>query len=151
MKLRKLDPLEIAPDAADRGSIIHGVLESFVKKYSAALPPSALEDLLTLGRKAFETYKDHPEVHAFWWPRFERVAEWFIEREQERRAQGIVPLSAEAKGKILLGDFTLKGRADRVDKKPDGTLAIADYKTGSLPADKDVKAGYEPQLALLAL
>ena len=52
---------------------------------------------------------------------------------------------------IVLNGFTLKGRADRVDKLADGTLAIVDYKTGGMPTQTEVRTGLEPQLPLLAL
>jgi ATP-dependent helicase/nuclease subunit B len=46
--------------------------------------------------------------------------------------------------------FTLKARADRIDRMPDGTLAIFDYKTGRAPTDKQAKQGFAPQLPLEA-
>ena len=151
LKLNALDPLETEPEAAERGTIIHNALDAFVKKFPQDLPANALDELLALGREAFVEYEEYPEVQAFWWPRFERVAEWFIEKESERRASGITVLQGEAKGRISLDRFTLKGRADRVEKLPDGTLGIVDYKTGYVPSQKEVAAGYEPQLPLLAL
>lgn len=60
-------------------------------------------------------------------------------------------VQAEVSGRLLLDGFTLKGRADRVDAYPDASLEIIDYKTGAVPSDKNVAAGYEPQLPLLAL
>lgn len=151
LSLGRLDPLETELDAADHGIVIHKVLEAFTGKYPAALPAKALEELLALGREGFAAYADHPEVRAFWWPRFERIASWFVAEEQERRAQGITVLRGEAKGRIALNGFTLKGRADRIEKHADGSLGIGDYKTGYVPSQKEVAAGYEPQLPLLAL
>jgi ATP-dependent helicase/nuclease subunit B len=46
--------------------------------------------------------------------------------------------------------FRLRGRADRVEKRADGTLAILDYKTGIPPSQKQVDAGLAPQLLLEA-
>jgi ATP-dependent helicase/nuclease subunit B len=40
---------------------------------------------------------------------------------------------------------------DRVDRLPDGSLAIVDYKTGQAPAKKAVKDGFALQLGLLSL
>jgi ATP-dependent helicase/nuclease subunit B len=152
LRLRKLEPIEQEATAADRGNIIHKALEVFLRKYQDNLPADALEDLLTIGRDVFKPYEDEPQAMAFWWPRFENIATWFIEQEQERRGENIKNLQAEAEGSITLQkDFKLKGRADRVDQMPDGTLAIIDYKTGGVPKQKEVNAGLEPQLALLAL
>ncbi len=149
--LKKLDPLEITPEAAERGDIIHKALDLFIKKYPDTLPETALDDLLAIGHEQFAAYRDHPEVRAFWWPRFEDIAAWFITNEQERRADGIMPIQSEAQGGTYIGALFLKGRADRIDRMPDGSLSIADYKTGGVPTQKDVAAGYEPQLPLLGL
>ena len=45
-------------------------------------------------------------------------------------------------------NFLITGRADRIERRTDGTLAILDYKTGSPPRQKDVEAGFAPQLPL---
>jgi ATP-dependent helicase/nuclease subunit B len=149
--LRKLDPLEAEIDAADRGNLIHKALEQFVHAHPVTLPPDALEKLLAIGRNLFTAYDEHPEVKAFWWPRFEGIATWFIAKEEERRALGTRPVKVEAAGHIALDGFTLKGRADRIDRLADGSLSITDYKTGGVPSKKEVESGIEPQLPLLAL
>jgi DNA helicase-2/ATP-dependent DNA helicase PcrA len=46
-------------------------------------------------------------------------------------------------------DITLGGRIDRVDRKPDGTLEIIDYKTGAAPKKRDPSEDF--QLSLYAL
>lgn len=151
LQLSKLDPLERDIDASDRGTIIHEALESFLIQYPKNLPDNALDELLKIGARAFAAYKDYPEMRVFWWPRFERIAAWFVETERERREKGIVVLGSEARGRMALENFTLKGRVDRMEKQPDGTFGIIDYKTGSIPSQAEVQAGIEPQLPLLAL
>ena len=152
LRLEKARTARRDATAADKGLIIHKALEVFLRKYADKLPPDALDELLKLGREVFAPYKDQPQAVAFWWPRFERIAGWFIEQEHERRSAGIKNLKAEAEGSITLeSDFTLKGRADRIDRLADGTLAIIDYKTGGVPTQTEIRAGFEPQLPLLAL
>jgi ATP-dependent helicase/nuclease subunit B len=152
LKLEKLEPLEEDATAAERGIVIHRALEQFLRKYPGPLPDNALGELLSLGRNLFAAYPD-PQVAAFWWPRFERSAIWFVDYERSRRAQGIAVAGIEARGEMLFGqnNFMLKGRADRIDRLPDGSLAIIDYKTGGVPKQWEVAEGYEPQLPLLAL
>jgi len=150
LKLRKLEDLDADIDAADRGIIIHAALEAFIKKYPSLLPPEARTVLLHMGGELFETYKDYPEVKAFWWPRFERIADWFIDAQEARQALGIKPQSVEVSGSVQWGHFTLEGRADRLDLLPNNHLEIIDYKTGSVPTQNSIVAGYEPQLPLLA-
>ena len=62
-------------------------------------------------------------------------------------------MRAEIKGEWLfatLDNFILAGRADRIDELTDGTLEILDFKTGGVPAPKDMKAFDAPQLLLEA-
>jgi ATP-dependent helicase/nuclease subunit B len=151
LRLRKLDALEAEVDAADRGNLIHQALETFINAYPEQLPADAASILLEIGRVLFARYEAQPEVKAFWWPRFEGIAEWFVAYESERRALGIKPIKTEAGGQMVLGEFTLKGRADRIDRMADGTLSINDYKTGGVPSKREVEAGIEPQLPLLGL
>jgi ATP-dependent helicase/nuclease subunit B len=44
----------------------------------------------------------------------------------------------------------LVGRADRIERRREGGLAVLDYKTGTPPSQKDVDAGLAPQLLLEA-
>ena len=47
--------------------------------------------------------------------------------------------------------FTLNARADRIDQNADGKLSIIDYKTGRTSSDKQISAGFSPQLPLKQL
>jgi ATP-dependent helicase/nuclease subunit B len=47
-------------------------------------------------------------------------------------------------------DFELTARADRLDLRPDGTVAIIDYKTGTPPSNDEVLS-LSPQLPLEGL
>ena len=44
----------------------------------------------------------------------------------------------------------LNARADRIERRADGTFAILDYKTGQPPTAKQVRMGLSPQLTLEA-
>ena len=46
------------------------------------------------------------------------------------------------------GPFTLTAKADRIDRLIAGGFLLVDYKTGSLPSNKEVNWGYAPQLPL---
>jgi len=154
LRLERLDPLEADPGAADRGTMIHDALDGFLRQYPDTLPPDAIDRLFAIGRAAFGAAMRRPAVRAFWWPRFERIARWFVSTEAERRV-GIVESLTERRGEIAIdapgGRFTLSAKADRIDRLADGTLAIIDYKTGAPPSDPQVQAGYAPQLPLEAV
>tara|TARA_B100000676_G_scaffold209349_1_gene205559 strand:+ start:88 stop:879 length:792 start_codon:yes stop_codon:yes gene_type:complete len=148
-----LDPLEADPAAADRGTIIHEALDRFVRDIPATLPDDAEARLLEIGRDVFARVAAHPVVHAFWWPRFERVARWFIDVERQRRT-AISVSETEIRGRMKLNvegtEFILTAVADRIDRLSDGGYAILDYKTGQPPSTADVEDGYAPQLPLEA-
>ncbi len=153
LDLRPRAPLDASPSVSERGIFTHAALDTFVKKYPDTLPDNAYEELLKIGAETFETRMNSPSVRAFWWPRFERIAAWFVRFEQERR-EVMHTVGAEVRGKleIDLGDavFTLTTIADRIDADPDGKLSIIDYKTGTVPSQKAVSAGLSPQLVLEA-
>ncbi len=154
LKLRPLDPLDAEPGAADRGIIIHDVLHEFLDQYGDTLPDDAERRLLEIGRKVFDQAHVPPGVNAFWWPRFERIAGWFIAYERDRRAAGFKTVATEESGAMEIpgpaGSFTLTARADRIDRRADIGLAMMDYKTGQAPSVKEVKAQFSPQLPLEA-
>ncbi len=148
--LTPLAPLDADPGGADFGSAVHDALERFVKAYPHALPANAYDALLQCGQQAFAELFHLASARTLWWPRFTRIAHYVIEQEQERRG-AIVKITGEVEGTIRLGDFLLTGRADRIEENKDGSLAIIDYKTGALPAQREIEDGSANQLALLGL
>ncbi len=154
LKLEELDPLEASPDASHRGLIIHDALQKFIEQNIAPDADDALEKLLAIGRRSFEKTNIWPSVHTLWWPRFERVAEWFIATEIERSC-GVHRHVTEVSGSYVFdadGEiFTLTARADRIDLRESGnTAVIYDYKTGTTPSAVQVFSGLSPQLPLEA-
>lgn len=148
--LRALKPLDADPSVADYGTAVHQALDAFLRAHPGALPADALDRLLDFGRQAFGAALVRPGVWAFGWPRFRRAAAWFVEIERKLRAAGRSTLATETRGRLTLGGFTLTAEADRIDRQADGGLAIVDYKTGTVPSQKEVLAGYAPQLPLEA-
>jgi ATP-dependent helicase/nuclease subunit B len=155
LNLRKLDPIDMAPAAAERGSVIHEALDKFVKLYPSELPAEheAFGALMRCGEEAFGALLDQPGVRGFWWPRYERIARWFLSFERERRQRATTVL-AEQKGTLAIpapgGTFTLSATADRIEVLGNGAIAIGDYKTGTPPTAPQVMSGLNPQLTLEA-
>jgi ATP-dependent helicase/nuclease subunit B len=114
---------------------------------------ASLAALHEAGALVFDAYRDDPEIVNFWRPRFARIAQWFA-GEDDRLRQGVASSLTEQRGSVVLSvagvDFTLSGRADRIDIFERGTARIVDYKTGTPPSEKAVKAGLKPQLTLEA-
>ena len=107
--------------------------------------------MAAIGKKHFAPLEDYEEARAFWWTRFLRIAGWFEGWERERRA-GATRIFAEMSGKhsIPLGKtgFLLTARADRIERRADGSYAILDYKTGQPPTPPQIKRFLAPQLLL---
>jgi ATP-dependent helicase/nuclease subunit B len=155
LKLRALDDLDEVPGAAERGTVIHEALDTFTKEVTeSGAPADPIARLLDLGRALFAPYWDDPSVRAVWWPRFVRVARWFVVADGERRA-GFLRVHAETRGRLEWETpagrrFVLTTKADRIDVTADGRAEIVDYKTGQPPSDKQVQTGLAPQLPLEA-
>jgi ATP-dependent helicase/nuclease subunit B len=152
--LRPLDPIDAEPGPLERGTIIHRALEGFVRSCPDHLPADAEARLIALGRGHFAALGLPPSLLAFWLPRFARLASWFAAFERAQRAERR-PLALEVSGRITLpapfGPFTLKAKADRIDRTQDGRLVILDYKTGKAPTRGQIETGFAPQLPLEAL
>ena len=151
LKLAPLDAVDTPPGARDRGTVIHGAIGEFTETYAKALPANPLAALLALGEKHFAPLQDFPEARAFWWPRFVRIAHWFVAWEAQRRANATA-MHAEVRASLDIEIdkriFKLTTRADRIEQLADGTFAILDYKTGAPPTERQVRTGLSPQLTL---
>ena len=155
LKLRKLDPLDQETDASDYGSLVHNGMAAFLGRFGERWPPDALEQLKAAMRRALRDAQVRPALAAWWQPRLDRIAAWVAETEANRRAAAPpAAIAPEADGRLTIEGpfrtFTLTGRADRIDRRPDGTLSIVDYKTGAPPSQTGVEAGLFPQLPLEA-
>ncbi len=154
LKLRPLDPLEQATDAIDYGTLVHRALQFFLADAGAAWPADARLLLTSAMDRALLEQRVRPALAAWWAPRLYRIADWVAEHEVARRsAAPLARIVAECGGEWALdvpGRFLLRGRADRIEIRADGRLAILDYKTGTMPRRADAEAGHAPQLPLEA-
>jgi ATP-dependent helicase/nuclease subunit B len=153
LDLQPLEDIDAPADAAVRGTVIHEAIAEFAQTHPDKLPADAARVLTDIGREKFKPLAAFPEARAFWWPRFQRVAQWFAGFDATRRANAD-KLHIEIGGRIEIpfgaDRFTLTVRADRIECLADGRFAILDYKTGAPPTDKQVAAGLSPQLTLEA-
>ena len=154
LKLRKWKALSEDIGPLERGTALHKALELFIAKYPVTLPDDAPLQLAAMADEIFEAEGIPRAALAVWRPRFLGAAQWFISYERERRLANPRPW-LEVKGTLTItgskgGDFTLSGRADRIDVLPGGKAAILDYKTGAIPSMPQVKRLIAPQLPLEA-
>jgi len=154
LDLRPLDPVDMPLSAADRGSAIHDAIGDFAQRYATELPTDAAAVLRRIGEQHFAPLMDRPEARALWWPRFLRIASWLAGWERGRR-HAAAKVIAEIRGTMPIvldaeRTFVLSARADRIEELTGSGYAILDYKTGSPPTSRQVRAGLAPQLTLEA-
>lgn len=144
--LMPLDAVDADPGAAWRGTAVHEILQVWAEK--DGLDPAALmrrtEEMLSAERI-------HPMLRALWQPRLVEAIAWIAGEVTKDAAEGRHVLAVEKKGRLAIAGVDLEGRADRIDRLADGTLAIVDYKTGKPPSPTAVREGYSLQLGLLGL
>lgn len=145
LRLSVPDPLRAGPDPRWLGTRVHAFLEDWQR---AGATPEALE--VELGRLLADPALD-ALARAFWFPRIEPALRWAAERVWAGRAEGREPIATEVSGVHELGGIRLSGKADRIDRLADGSLAIVDYKTGAAPSGSAAFDGLDNQLGLLGL
>ena len=144
--LRAEEPVDAEHHAAWKGTAVHDVLDAWFKNDGC--------DPAKLKARAEAMLADeaiHPMLRALWSPRLMEAVQWIAMEAANDRESGRVPILAEEKGEAQVAGVTLYGRVDRIDRMPDGGLAIIDYKTGQAPAKKAVTEGFALQLGLLSL
>lgn len=150
LRLTPLDPLVQAPDALRRGIVMHDILEALIR--ASLADPGALTRVtfMDLARRLLDTYVPWPTARRLWLARIARIAEQFLETEAARRARA-QPIAFEARAEIRLEplNFTLTGRADRIDRDSDGALYLYDYKTGRPPTGPE-QVRFDKQLLIEA-
>lgn len=153
LNLVKLEGLDEESDAIQFGEIVHDGLAKFFAE-SAVEAHDAKQRLCAALEVAMQKTRPRPALAQWWSARLERIADWVLEVECARIAANGAPQqrALECKGVWHLPDgFVINGRADRLERDEDGEVRVIDYKTGSPPSERAVRAGTAPQLPLEAV
>jgi ATP-dependent helicase/nuclease subunit B len=140
LKLKKLPLLIKELSALDFGNFIHRSLAIYHNNRN--------DTLINAGQRALKELKlNQPSIKMLWWPRFLRIAHWFITHENTE-----AKIFLEDFGKIKIGDnFTMIAIADRLEFLANSSINIIDYKTGRLSSAKSITTGKTLQLLLEAI
>lgn len=146
LRLARLDTVDADAGPAWRGTAVHEILQHWAE--TSRRDPADLE---SRARAMFDRPDVHPLLKALWQPRLIEAVRWIAAEVAADLAAGRVIQAVESEGRADIAGVTLTGKADRIDRLPDGKLAIVDYKTGKPPSARQVKAGFALQLGLLGL
>ena len=145
LRLRKLDTLDAEPTPAWQGTAVHAILERWHK---AGGPPGGLH---IVAEQVLDEMSAHPLMRALWRPRLLKALDWIDTEIAAQKEQGRRVIAVEQSGDMVYRDVRIHGRADRIDRMPDGTLGVVDYKTGKPPSGRRVEEGFALQLGLIGL
>jgi len=143
--LRGLDDLDADSTPAWQGTLAHDILQ----KWHEARVSNPKADIIAAAEKVFSEKNVHPLLRGLWSPRLFAALEWVAETIEAQQDREVV--SVERKGSMKHKGVRVYGRADRIDRLADNSLAIIDYKTGIPPSASQVEAGFALQLGLLGL
>lgn len=151
LKLEEAPGLGLPPGPAERGTLFHSLFEAMAPHLDTK-PPEEWADLMQVeADKLLATLDPFPDIQALWSRRIASIVPAYLAFEREW-SQGLTRRVPEQAGRLALSivgrETWLTGRADRIDLYDDGTATVLDFKTGSPPSAKKVKAGLAPQLPL---
>jgi DNA helicase-2/ATP-dependent DNA helicase PcrA len=148
-KFRRVFGIPEEPTINQRfGILIHSVLERFHKDAGEGETTNGglaeLMDLFESGwrRSGFGSSDDELQFR----DRAREAMRLYWERERESEG---VPVWLERKFDIRIGEHQVRGRVDRVDRLPDGSYELIDYKTGERKSEAQLEN--DLQLALYRL
>jgi len=161
LRLAAQEEIREALEKSDYGEYVHRILQAFHGGVEGLPGPwtgrldqsqrdravALLEDIshTLFGRAVEENFLARGWLRQ-WLALVPRYIDWQIGREREWTVAGCERTLTRS----LAEGIELRGRLDRIDRRGD-RLAIVDYKTGGVPALRDVEAGEAVQLPSYAL
>jgi ATP-dependent helicase/nuclease subunit B len=152
LKLEPLPELVRDPDARERGTLFHAILDDVVRSGLDFAANDAEAQIIAIAKARFDAAALEPDIVALWWPRFTALIPSLVADEAERQhsVEARLPELRSAKLGVSAHGETLRARADRLDLMSDGGAVLSDYKTGSTPTPAHARNLRSSQLALEA-
>ena len=151
LRLRPLQPLHPDPDDPRlRGMLLHDIAEQVTRDLALIGPdPAALEaNFRAIAARALADQVPWPAARAFLAARLDAIA-GPLAADDAARLTRQQPVVVEGAGGAALpqSGVRLTARPDRLDREDSGAVWVYDYKSGTLPTQKQIDA-FDKQLPL---
>ena len=122
---------------------VRRVLLQYLKSVGAETDSDVLID--TAKKEFAVVSKNYPYVEKFWWPRFEKIAESFLQIDKVRK-QNISEIIVERDFSWEIRDkISVLSKCDTVECSRDGSVSVVRYTVGSVPSQIDMRCGQAPR------
>ncbi len=152
VKLAKFKYLHNFDSNAEFGSFLHKVIELYTKNFIQDSYVNLRNKFLQISQTLLS--RNYEPFQLWWQRRVNNFADSFLDFDLNRRINSI-KIFSEHSGEIVLDLNNKKQKitaiADRIEICKNNKVHIFDYKTGTLPPNKDINHGLSPQLIVNAL
>lgn len=161
LRLQPPEEIMLALSKREYGERVHLCLQAFHSDVDYLPGPftrplvkqnrgQALDLMQEIAAAVFEYDIKENYVHKGWYHQWLKVIPTYIDWHIDNKQHARIVTTEEKLERQLSDKLTLKGRLDRIDFE-DEQYEVIDYKTGQLPAKKDVLAGEQVQLPFYTL
>ena len=151
--LHEWEPVDGPILPTHRGTFLHAIFENLLRNKGGSFPEDIPDAMMQTAEKLAGEMPGGAMVLDFWRARLLALADWFGTYERDREYQA-TQVWVEAQGELCWdiagAPFTLTAKADRIDKRADGTYRIIDYKTGQPPTQRAINNHIAVQMTLEA-
>lgn len=132
-----------------KGTLVHKVLEYL---YDLDAHERTIDAALHAHQRTRDEFSEHEDVMLLnltveqteqMWRDTEALVRNYFTMEDPRM---VSPEGLELWVEASMGDFTMRGIIDRLERGTDGSLIISDYKTGKAPWDNQVQDKMKPMM-----
>lgn len=121
----------------EKGNILHKILEQLIKEYD-------FKKNSIINNINIENYVKKESI-SIWNFKISDIKKWIIDNLHNAHLKQSL---SEIRGEIYIDGFKITAIADRIDIKQDNSCRIIDYKTGTLPTQKEINSGMYSQLLI---
>lgn len=154
--LNEQDQVREEFEKRDYGEWVHRLLHRFHQAFpriTGVARERLAGTLQALAEEEFAAALEFNYLSLGWKLRWADMVGGYLDWQLEREADGWQWQAGELRGEVEVGGVVLNGRLDRIDRAPDQSFEVLDYKTQSVAALKaKVKdAGEDVQLAVYSM